>query len=81
MMTINELAERWGVSLRDAKQIVRDEKVPFIALRTADMRINWTFVRFEPEAVDGWERGRERVFPQAPPPQPRFIAGRRLRRS
>lgn len=61
MLTIDDLAKRWGVSIRDAKRIVRDEEVPFVALRSHDMRIRWAFVRFSPQAVAAWEDGRVRV--------------------
>lgn len=81
MMLIKDLAERWGVSLAQAKAIVRDERVPFIALRKVDMRINWRYARFEPEAVESWERGRRQVTPEPVQAPPRFVVGRKLRRS
>lgn len=71
-MVIKDLAERWGVSVDDAKRIVRDEKVPYLALRQpgpGSMKICWKFLRFEPAAIEAWEAKR-RMFFQPPPPVP-----------
>lgn len=65
MLVIDDLAERWKVSLAQAKRIVREEQVPFLTLRAWDMRIDWRFVRFTLEAVEEWERGRQRILPGA----------------
>jgi hypothetical protein len=81
MMVIKDLAERWGVSVPQAKTMVRDMKVPFVALRNFDMKIDWRFIRFKPDVVESWERSRENVFPDRPCPAPRFVTGRKLRRS
>lgn len=80
MLVIDDLADRWGISVPQAKAMVRDMKVPFIALRNFDMKIDWRFIRFKPEAVEEWERSRERVFPDQLAPAPRYVAGRKLRR-
>jgi len=66
-MTIKDLAARWGVSEREARQIVKDGQVPFIALKAFEANINWTFVRFQPEAVASWEESRERRATTAKP--------------
>lgn len=79
MMVIKDLAERWGVSVVDAKRIVREGAVPFIALREVDMRINWSFVRFNPAAVEAWEQGRERTADAAAPEPAPCTAYRKTR--
>lgn len=82
-LLIADLAERWRVSVPEAKKIVRLEQVPFISLRTFDMNIRWSYVRFSPQAVEAWERSRERMFSTATEAvrTPTFVVGRRLRRS
>jgi len=80
MMTVESLAERWGVSIPDAKRIVREEKVPFVELRASDMNLRWRFVRFEPDAVAQWEAGRRRFVAPAPDvAAPAKVPVRRLR--
>lgn len=72
MLLIQDIADRWGVSLAQAKKIVRAERVPFVSLGGGDMRVNWRLVRFAPESVAAWEATRERVLPGAalPPAAP-----------
>lgn len=79
MMVIKDLAERWGVSVADAKRIVREEKVPFISLCAIGMNIRWGFVRFDPQAVAAWEGSRVRVAGDAPKAAPATVVMRRLR--
>lgn len=70
-LTIKDLAERWGVTVNDAKRIVRDEKVPYLALRTpkpGSMHLCWKFMRFDLSAIEAWEDRRRKVV--APPPPP-----------
>jgi hypothetical protein len=71
-LLLNDLSERWRVSVADAKRIVREEKVPYLALRQpgpGSMRICWKFIRFEVAAVEVWEVKRRRFF-APPPPEP-----------
>jgi len=82
MMLIKDLADRWGVTLSQAKKIVRAERVPFVALRRHEMKTDWRFVRFEPEAVAAWEQGRVEVYKGKPAPAalpPRSVVMRKLR--
>jgi len=78
LMTIRDLAERWGVSVDTAKKHVRRRGVPFFQIGTdADMLVNWKTARFRLEAVRQWEQQSERVFAApAPEPEPRRRDGR-----
>lgn len=78
-LKIEDLAARWQLSIRDAKRIVRTEKVPFIALKTFDMNIGWKFVRFQVEAVTSWEASRERRATSPEPYVPQRIPLKRMR--
>jgi hypothetical protein len=65
LMTLAELAERWGVPKRAAAAIVRRHLVPFLMLGSApDMRVSWRVARFRPEAIEEWERGHQVVCPE-----------------
>lgn len=71
LLTIRDLAERWGVSIDKAKKHVRRNHVPFIEIgATSSVNISWGLVRFKPEAVKRWEDEAQRVF-DASTPEPR----------
>jgi hypothetical protein len=66
LLTIRDLAARWGVSVDRAKRNVRGRGVPFFRIGSdADMRINWNTVRFRLPAVLKWEQESEEVFEPA----------------
>lgn len=68
LLTVHDLAHRWGVSTAKVKRHVRRRNVPFIQIDTdADMRINWTTVRFRLAAIEQWEEESTRVFDEAGP--------------
>jgi hypothetical protein len=62
LLTIRDLAERWGVSIAQAKKVVKMEGVPLVNLRSGYVNINWALVRFLADAVVDWERRRQGVF-------------------
>jgi hypothetical protein len=73
LLTIHDLADRWGVSVDKAKKHVRRKQVPFVEIGTAaDMQVNWRAVRFRLSAVVKWEEESQRVFEE---PDPSVKAG------
>lgn len=66
LMTIRDLAERWGVSLDRAKRHVRKAGVPFFRLADSPRdRISWGVVRFRAASVAAWEQSAEQAFDEA----------------
>jgi hypothetical protein len=77
LLTIRDLADRWGVSLDKAKKHVRRNHVPFIEIgATASVNISWGLVRFKRDAVTRWEEEAQRVFDvNTPEPKPKSASG------
>lgn len=62
LMTISDLASRWGIGIAEAIRVVQRENVPFITLRTPDQYVRWSHVRFNMSEVERWEERRTRTF-------------------
>jgi hypothetical protein len=77
LMTIRDLADRWGVSVEKAKKHVKARQVPFIRIGDADMRVNWSAVRFRGADVTRWEQDAVDVFPTAEPVKAPALVGKR----
>lgn len=77
LLTIRDLADRWGVSVDKAKEHVRRNHVPFIEIGAlASVNISWSLVRFKLEAVKRWEDESQRVFDASTPePKPKPATG------
>lgn len=61
--TVEQLAERWGVSPRIVMEHVRHNGLPFVPLGTGEPRLDRPgpkLLRFRPDAVRSWELERER---------------------
>ena len=69
LMTLSDLAERWGLAESKVKDLVReDSSIPFVRLgKGGDLRINWDRVRFRLEAIERWEEEHQTVFGEAKP--------------
>jgi excisionase family DNA binding protein len=46
LMTIEELADRLGSSVRHVRRLVAERRVPYV-------KVGW-FVRFDPEEITAW---------------------------
>ncbi len=70
LLTVGDLAKRWGLSESEVKALVReDASVPFIKLgKSGDMRLNWKRVRFRSESIENWESEHQTVFKEAAQP-------------
>ncbi len=69
LLTITELAARWRIPERAAKEIVRTGQVPFVCL-SAGRRLVWARVRFDLDVVRAWERdGRKAYEPPVSRPE------------
>lgn len=78
LLTIRDLADRWGVSVDKAKKQVRGGHVPFIQIGTdADMRVNWSTVRFRAADVARWEQDAVKVFDSPEPAKAPAVVGTR----
>jgi hypothetical protein len=77
LLTIRDLADRWGVSVDKAKKHVRKNLVPFIQIgAVASVNISWGLVRFKADAVKRWEDENQRVFDvNIPEPKPKIASG------
>ena len=69
LMTVKDLAGRWGLSESEIKALIReDQSIPFVRLgKGGDCRINWNRVRFRLEAIEQWESEHQTVFKQSKP--------------
>jgi hypothetical protein len=79
LLTIHDLADRWGVSIDKAKKHVRMNRIPFLQIGTsADMRTNWSTIRFRAGDVTRWEQESTNVFPESEQPKaPAVVVGKR----
>lgn len=70
MLTIEDLAKRWGVSAQQARAIVLQGGVPRIELRPGRY-VSWRTTRFAPADVLAWEEARKTsgAAPTATPPR------------
>lgn len=72
MLTIEDIARRWGVTVRQARAVVASGGVPRIDLRPAPGRyISWRTTRFALADVEAWEEARKTAGASpavAPPP-------------
>lgn len=81
LLTVDDLAERWGLTPAQVRMLVRRDGLPYISFQPftpGRLNISWRFVRFNPEAVAEWEAGRQRAFPTPEPPRPKTIRLREL---
>ena len=80
LMTIRDLAERWGVGIEAAKVHVRRNKIAFIRVcSTGEERVDWRKVRFRVADVLRWEEESARVFDETDPkskPAPAVVPSR-----
>lgn len=77
LLTIRDLAERWGVSIDKAKKHVRRCGVPFIRIGSpADMLVCWGSVRFRLVAVLQWEQDSEAAFREPEKPAVQYGGAR-----
>jgi excisionase family DNA binding protein len=77
LMTVKDLAERWGLAESKVKKLVREKSIPFVSLgKGGDMRLNWDRVRFRLEAIEQWEQEHQTVFKN--PEQPLALPTRSL---
>lgn len=68
LLTIDDLAARWGVSPRRAREIAgAPDGPPRIDLGPPRKYVAWSGARFAPEDVVAWEEGRKRAGPAAAP--------------
>jgi predicted site-specific integrase-resolvase len=77
LLTIEDVAARWGVEIWTARRRVKNGKVPFLSLSSRSMQINWGNVRFPLETLVEWERANTVAYEeQAPSPgRGRGLAG------
>jgi hypothetical protein len=59
--TIQDLAARWQVTVRQARATVIDGKLPMIRLKSTRHNVNWSTTRFDPADVEAWEAERNRA--------------------
>jgi hypothetical protein len=62
LLTLADLCERWHMTANQVKATVRTQGVPYIPMRTQDLRINWTLVRFRESSIAAWEVEHQREF-------------------
>ncbi len=82
LLTVDDLAERWGLTALQVRKLVKRDGLPFISFQPSKpgrMNISWRFIRFDPEAVATWETGRQKAFPTPEPQRPKTIVLRKLR--
>jgi len=70
MLTIQDLAARWGVTLRQAKAAAIQGGVPMIRLKPTRHHISWATTRFDPGDVEAWEAERRRAVAAEARPAP-----------
>ncbi len=71
LLTIQDLAKRWGLPLRAAKRACHLRGVPYIPLRgTPKLRTPWNYVRFRLDAIEAWERANEVIDDNEPQLRP-----------
>ena len=60
LLTIDDLAARWGRRREDAVRIVREGGVPYLTLparrRGTPMKVDWGTARFLLASVERWEQ-------------------------
>jgi hypothetical protein len=83
LLTVGDLAERWGLTTDQVADLVREQGVPYVPLRRGTSpRVSWSNMRFREAAIEAWETANERIHPTAKragikPPQaarPRILA-------
>jgi hypothetical protein len=70
LLTIADLAVRWGCKPETAMDKVRDKGVPFVWLGRGEPRLKAAgqkFIRFRPEAIAAFERAQEHVWAEPAP--------------
>jgi hypothetical protein len=77
LLTIDDLADRWGGSLAVVKRLVRSGSVPFFSLVPTDLRIEWSQVRFRLDAIVEYERRRSVAFEDQSPAKEPEVAPKR----
>ncbi|MDR3618738.1 MAG: hypothetical protein P4L85_05250 [Paludisphaera borealis] len=55
LLSVADVAERWGVDEDDVKSAVLDHSLPFIQFGRSSQRIRWARLRFRKDAVAAWE--------------------------
>ncbi len=79
LLTLADLCERWRLTEAQVKATVRTQGVPYLPMRTQDMRINWALVRFRESSIAAWEVEHQREFGAADEPgaAPITVSGRK----
>ena len=66
LLTIDDLAARWGRRREDAVRIVREGGVPYLPLparrRGTPMKVDWGTARFLLASVERWEQEQQVAF-------------------
>lgn len=61
LLTIQDIAARWRVNLRQAKPAAVQGGLPRIELKAGLKHISWSTTRFAMRDVEAWEKRRMRV--------------------
>lgn len=79
LLTIDDLAERWGCNARTAWERVKEKGIPFVWLGKGEFNPSGhgpKLVRFRPRVIEEWEAAREKVHEaDAPAPAAAKAAG------
>lgn len=78
LMTIDDLAAHWKMSVSLAKRTVKRLKIPRVSFGESTYRINWALTRFPADAIARWEQEslREPVEDLQAPKDPKGTAGK-----
>lgn len=63
VLTIKDVADRWGVSEGIIRNLVKSRGLPYFSPVADDMRIEWAYVRFRLEVIRQWEVEKSRAVP------------------
>jgi hypothetical protein len=62
LLTVGDLADRWGLTTDQVADLVREQGVPYVPLRRGTSpRVSWSSMRFRESSVEAWESSVERL--------------------